>query len=120
MPVNKHALGKRIHTLRRRRGISQSRLSEIIDKTPSYISYIETGVKSMSIDTFVDIVNALNTTSDDLLRDSLENTVLITNSSFSNLLSDCSDYEQKVMLDIAIAVKQALRDNKQFRRKLYK
>lgn len=114
MPVNKHALGKRIHSLRRRRGISQSKLSEIIDKTPSYISYIETGVKSMSIDTFVDIVNALNTTSDDLLRDSLENTAVITSSSFSELISDCTDYEQKVMLDIATAVKQALRENKVF------
>ena len=120
MPVNIHALGKRIHALRKRRGINQSNLSEIVDKTPSYISYVETGVKGVSLDTFVDIVNALSTTADDLLRDSLENTAVITNTSFSDLISDCNDYEQRVILEIATAVKKILRDNQYYSKKRFR
>ena len=120
MPVNNHALGKRIHALRKRRGITQYSLSEIIDKTPSYISYVETGVKGLSLDTFIDIVNALSTTADDLLRDSLENTAVITNSSFTELISDCSDYEQRVILETAIAIKKTLRENRLYSQRRFR
>ena len=120
MPVNNHALGKRIHALRKRRGITQYSLSEIIDKTPSYISYVETGVKGLSLDTFIDIVNALSTTADDLLRDSLENTAVITNSSFTELISDCSDYEQRVILEMAISIKKTLRENRPYSQRRFR
>ena len=68
----------------------------------------------MSLDTFVDLVNALNTKADDLLRDSLDNTVIIIHNSFSELLSDCTKYEERVLLDTAIAVKEALRTNRNY------
>ena len=57
-------IGKRIKAARKQRGISQQALAEIIACTPSYISYIETGVRSMSLDTFILIANALDISSD--------------------------------------------------------
>ena len=48
---------------------SQAMLSELVDKTPSYISYIESGIKSMSLDTFVLIANALGVSPDRLLME---------------------------------------------------
>ena len=114
MPLNIAALGRRIHLTRKKRGLSQNVLSEMIEKTPAYLSYIEGGTKCMSLDTFVDLVNALNTTADDLLRDSLENTLIVIHSSFSELLSDCTPYEQRVLLDTAIAMKETLRINKNY------
>ncbi len=114
MSLNIVALGRRIRLTRKKRGLSQNVLSEMIDKTPAYLSYIEGGFKCMSLDTFVDLVNALNTTADDLLRDSLNNTVIIIHNSFSELLSDCTQYEERVLLDTAIAVKEALRANRSF------
>jgi len=59
----------------------------------------------------IELANALNTTADELLQDSLENTAVITQCSFSNLLADCSSYEQKVLLDIITAAKETLRNN---------
>lgn len=114
MPLNIKALGRRIHFTRKKKGLSQNDLSEMIEKTPAYLSYIEGGTKCMSLDTFVDLVNALNTTADDLLRDSLNNTLIVIHSSFSELLSDCTPYEQRVLLDTAMAVKETLRSNKNY------
>lgn len=111
MALNYQALGKRIRHLRKRRGISQQALAEIIDCAPTYISYIEGGRKSMSMTTFVAIANALHATADELLVDSLENSIRIKSYEFSSLLSDCSDYEKKIMFAVLSSTKEALRTN---------
>lgn len=59
MSINYKALGMRVKQIRQENQLSQARLSELIDKTPSYVSYMETGNRSMSLDTFVQIANAL-------------------------------------------------------------
>ena len=59
MSLDYKAIGKHIREARRRNHLSQAMLAEAVDKTPSYISYIESGLKSMSLDTFVLIANAL-------------------------------------------------------------
>lgn len=112
MALNIIALGNRISLIRKKRGISQNALSEMINKSPTYLSYIESGSKAMSLDTFVDLANALNATADDLLQDSLDNTVLVIHSSFSEVLADCSTYEQRVLLDLITAAKKTLRTNR--------
>ena len=58
MALNYILLGKRIQTIRKKKGLSQAKLSEIIDKTPTYVSYIESGIKSPSLDTLILIANA--------------------------------------------------------------
>ncbi len=105
-------LGLHIGVIRTRRGISQQELADEIDKSPSYISYIETGKKGMSLETFVLIANTLNVSADELLIDSLENTIKVSNHAFANLLSDCTEFETKMMLDVAAAVKESLRGNR--------
>ena len=60
MSINYKVLGKRIREVRKRNGLSQATLAERVDKTPSYISYIESGIKSMSLDTIFLIANALD------------------------------------------------------------
>ena len=44
MALNFVQIGKHIGEIRKRRGLSQQKLSEIIDKSPTYISYIEGGL----------------------------------------------------------------------------
>ena len=116
MAVNYISMGQKIKTIRKRRGLTQIALAEEIERSATYISYIEGGSKSMSLDTFVLIVNALNATADELLLDSLENTVLVSNHVFSSVLTDCSDYEKKVLYDVIVATKQSLRENRPFYR----
>lgn len=114
MALNFVQIGKRVGELRKRRGISQTVLAEMIDKSPTYISYIESGLKCMSLDTLVSIANALHVSADELLIDSLENTVRVSNHEFSALLADCSEYEMKVLFALAKSAKTALRENRHY------
>ena len=106
-------IGKRIRNLRKRKGLSQATLSELIDTTPTYISYVENGQKGLSLETFIRLANALNVTADEILLDCLENTVKVSNHEFASVIFDCSDYEKHVLIDVVTATKQALRDNAQ-------
>ena len=114
MVTNNISIGQKIRTIRKRKGFTQAMLAEVIGRSPTYISYIESGFKSMSLETFVLIANALNATADEILEDSLENTVKVSNHEFASILMDCNDYEKKVLFDVATATKQALRDNRTF------
>ena len=112
MTINHISLGQRIRLMRKRKGLTQLHLSELVGLSPTYISYIESGYKSMSLATFIEIANALNVTADELLIDSLENTVKVSNHELAALLSDCSEYEKKILLDVASAIKKSLRENR--------
>ena len=72
MPVNRSALGRRIQIQRKRIDMSQNELADLIDKSTIFVSYIENGNKNLSLDTFMDIVTALQTTPNELLRDSYD------------------------------------------------
>lgn len=114
MALNYISIGQKIKAIRRRKGLSQLTLSELIDRSPTYISYIECGAKSMSLDTFILLVNALNITADELLMDNLENTIKVTNHEFAALLSDCSDYEKRILFDVITAAKKSIRENRRY------
>ena len=112
MTINHISLGQRIRLMRKKKGLTQLHLSELVGLSPTYISYIESGYKSMSLATFIDIANALNVTADELLVDSLENTVKVSNHELAALLSDCSEYEKRILLGVASATKKSLRENR--------
>ena len=114
MALNYISIGQKIKSVRKRKGLSQLTLSELISRSPTYISYIEGGIKSMSLDTFILIVNALNTTADELLMDSLKNTIKVSNHEFAALISDCSDYERRILFDVITAAKKSIRENRHY------
>lgn len=95
MPLNNYAFGKSIRYFRKKRGLSQSYLSELIDKSPSYISYVESGLRCISLDTLVDIANALNVTADILLKDSLDNSSMIIHGNHEARPSTLAQYQLK-------------------------
>ncbi|MCL2171172.1 MAG: helix-turn-helix domain-containing protein [Defluviitaleaceae bacterium] len=64
-------LGKRIRDERLLMRLTIEQLAERIDKSGSYIGQIERGDGKPSIETLVDIANALGTTVDFLLTDSI-------------------------------------------------
>ena len=112
MALNLIQIGKRIGAIRKHRGLSQQKLSESINCSPTYISYIEGGLKCMSLDTFVSIANALQVSADELLMDSIENTIMVSNHEFESIIADCSEYEKRILLEVALAVKQTIRENR--------
>ena len=61
-------VGKCIRVVRIKKKMTQERLSELIGVGTTHISHIETGTALPSLQTFVRIVNALDCSADDLLK----------------------------------------------------
>lgn len=72
MKTTAQTLGARIHTARRKQGITSNRLAELCKVGAVHIRKIESGAKLPSIQTFILICNALQTSPQYLLQDSLE------------------------------------------------
>ena len=112
MQLNYIALGQRIRSIRTKKGISQMVLAERIDRSAAYMSYVENGYKSCSLDTLVLVANELNVSTDDLLVDSLANTIKVSNHEFATIVSDCNEYEMRVLLDFVKKAKESMREYK--------
>lgn len=112
MTINYSLIGNRIKTARKAKGLSQSELSELIDKSVGYMSYIETGSKKPSLETLIQIANALDVTIDELLSDNLVASSTVSNTQINQLLSDCSAFEKRVILLLVQSIKEAIRTSK--------
>lgn len=60
-------IGSRIKELRKQHGFTQQQLGNLINVTKVSISCYENGSRIPNLDTFIDLVNTLNTTPDYLL-----------------------------------------------------
>ena len=67
MAINYDELGKRISYFRARKGFSQETLGERIGVNNKHISNIEIGKSRPSLESLVEIANALGISADDLL-----------------------------------------------------
>ena len=70
--MEKNGLGKRINAVRKDRGLTADRLSEMCNINATYLRQIEGGVKMPSLPVFIDICKALKISPDYLLQDELE------------------------------------------------
>lgn len=61
------AIGCRIKAERKRLGITQERLSEMINVTPHYIYEIERGMKAMSMETLINLSETMELSTDYIL-----------------------------------------------------
>ena len=113
MDLNYKEIGKRIKAARRLREMSQYELAEKIDATAAHISYLENGERNMSLETFLEIVNALNVSADELLTDNLSNKIRSTSQEMLTLLSDCNEFEGRVLLAVMRGAKAAVRETLQ-------
>lgn len=118
MIFNYERMGRIIKAVRVEREISQAALAELVDLSVPYISNIETGKSKASLETIVNIANALNVTVDRLLFGNVHNSGDCS-SELLELFSDCSTYEKSVIFDTANSIKKSLRMNKEllFKRK---
>lgn len=104
-------IGKRITMYRCARRMSQAKLAEAIFCSPSYISHIERGVKTPSLEILIKISESLQVTIDQLL--SLGAAVPPDESSYSDyqaLLTGCTPEERTIILSNAQNLKQLLHD----------
>lgn len=111
MATDYKALGKRISNARKQAGITQEALGEQLNMTRKHISVIESAIKRPSLDALVDIANALDVSTDDLLVDSLMHSTSTSNSEIHRLLLDCNEIEQEILTRMVREMK-AITDTK--------
>lgn len=92
------AIGSRIKEAREAKGLTQEQLAEIVGLSSTHISVIERGVKAPKLETFIEIANALDVTSDSLLLDVLDNSLQITATELSEQIKGLPPQEQKRIL----------------------
>jgi len=111
MQIDYLDIGARIRAERKKQNISQEKLAEMVDVGTTHISHIETGNTVPSIKTFIAIINALNLSSDELLRNHIQKAKHIFEGDLAELIKDCTDEEARIIADTAKALKISLRRN---------
>ena len=105
-------IGARIKETRTSKQMSQQVLAEKAELACTYISEIEAGKKVMRVDTICRIAEALEVSTDYLLRPNSPGVVTIYPKEFKGLLDDCTANEAEAILKIAQIVKDSLRKAK--------
>jgi len=104
-------IGRRIRAERKKQNISQDKLAEMAGCGTTHISHIETGNTKASMRIFIAIVNALNLSADELLRNHLDKVKHILVGELAEIVEDCTDEETRIIADTAKALKTSLRTN---------
>lgn len=106
-------LGKRIKEQRLKNHLTQEKLGAIVDVNTSNISHIERATTQVSLPSLVKIANALNTSLDQLVCDSLNSIAEIyIEQDITNLLQGCTLSEKQIIRDIIIAAKKTLKEHR--------
>ena len=111
MQIDYLDIGRRIRAERTKQKVSQERLAELVEVGTTHISHIETGNTIPSIKVFVAIINALNLSADELLRNHINKAKHLFEGELAEIVKDCSDIETRVITDTAKALKISLRHN---------
>lgn len=93
------ALGKRIRDERLMQRLTLEKLAERTDKSINFIGQIERGEGKPSLETLVDIANALGVTVDSLLADNVKTSDNSIDKEISVFLRNMSDKGKRFILD---------------------
>ena len=116
MELDYKAIGKRIKIARIKADLTQERLAEMVEISPTHMSNIETGSTRVSLSAIVSLANALSVTVDDLLCDSVIKAKVQFEKDIAGILSDCDEYEVRMVKDMAQALKATLRRDANLRK----
>ncbi len=110
MELNYALIGARIKKIRKSKKITQDKLSELSYISPQHLSQIESAKTKLSLQTLVNICNALNVTTDEILCDVLTaDTSAQVSSDIEEVFSGCTADEVYLMLSVAESLKNTLR-----------
>ena len=108
MKYDNQCTGVRIKHVRNSKQLSQDYLAEKTGVTQEYIARIEAGKKTPSLELFVSIANVLETSSDDLLADSLIVLRSDDEKEYYEIFSDCTHDERAMLLRMLRFLKSLL------------
>ena len=98
MPVDNNKLGKRVRYYREHKRMTLDGLARDSHITKDYVIKLEGGKRMPSLDTFVDVANALHVSADELLAESIDKKRPEINPRILELLIDCNETEEKILL----------------------
>ena len=116
MEIDYKAIGKRIKIARIKADLTQERLAEAVEISPTHMSNIETGTTRVSLSAIVSLANALSVTVDDLLCDSVVKAKVQFEKDIAAVLDDCDEHEIRIIKDMAQALKETLRRDANLRK----
>jgi len=111
MSIDYKDIGGRIRTERLKQGLSQENLAELAGCGTTHISHIETGNTKASVKTLIYIINALNISADELLRNHIIKAKHVLDGELAEMVQDCNDEETRIITDTIKALKESLRRN---------
>lgn len=109
--IDYEKLGKRIQYIRKSRSKTQEDLASETNLSREYISLIEIAKRKPTINSLVKIANALEVSADDLLADSLKHPTSVYNSRMHQLILDCNETEEKILIEMLKHMKAVLVHN---------
>ena len=86
-------------------------LAEIASLSTTHMSNIESGNSILSLPTIVSLANALSVSVDEFLCDSVIHSKDIFSQEIQDLVSDCDEYEIRMIADFVRAAKETIRKN---------
>lgn len=102
-------IGTRIRAARLHRKMTQEQLADAVGVGVTHISHIETGNSIPSLQVFVDILNALDCSADQILCLELEQARPQFDAWIRDVFADCTDKERKLIVDIILSLKSSMR-----------
>ncbi len=94
------SIGKHISEFRHLRKLRQEDLAEITGLSTNYIGAVERGEKIPSLETFIDILNALSISADMVLFDVLQEGYQVKATKLSDQIKDLPVKDQKRIFDV--------------------
>lgn len=112
--LNYELIGQRIKQAREREKLSQMDMAELIDASITHISLVENGRKKVSLEMIARISDALGVTIDELIGGSKNTADSEYLTQIGMYLDDCTDYEKRIICEMACATGRSLKENRMY------
>lgn len=97
-------LGGRIKELRKLRGLTQEVLAEQVEISPQYLSRLEVGLQSASIETLANLAKALNVDLSELCDSAHQGTVRELHHTLRNLIREADEQKLRLVVKVVRAM----------------
>ena len=88
-------IGIRVQACRKKKGLTQEQLAEMVKITPHYLSALERGVYNIKLELLVDIMNYLDCSADEIFCDVVKRSIQAKASQLSEAIRNLAPQDQQ-------------------------
>ena len=108
--MTNEVFGTRLRAYRKQRGLTIEKLAERVGLSPNYLGDMERGKKFPSMGTFIRLVNVLDISADELLKDEINRAEYLIDAEISEKLKGLTPKQCAAVLKILDSVLESLPD----------